>query len=72
MTRFIELLNNKNKTEKEELEYIYLDKAETLHGLMDMARRMGNKHPEKNFLIVDAMEKYEEAKKAYENYCREN
>ena len=72
MNRLVELSNNNNRTEKEELEFVYKQSKETLHGLMDMARRMGNKHPEKNFLIVDAMEKYEEAKTAYENYCKAN
>ena len=72
MNRLVELSNNNNRTEKEELEFVYMQRKETLHGLMDMARRMGNKHPEKNFLIVDAMEKYEEAKTAYENYCKAN
>ena len=72
MARFIELLNNKNRTEKEELEYIYLDKAETLHGLVQLARQMGNKNPYENFLVQDAFQRYEEAKTAYENYCKAN
>ena len=68
MSRFIELMQKNNRTESEELEYIYLDKAETLQGLVRMARQMGNKNPYENFLVQDAFKRYEQAKNAYLEY----
>lgn len=70
--RYIELIEKgkENRTPLEEKEYLFLDAACTLKGLRDLAKAMGNKHPEENFLVKDALERYEKAKKEYE--CAKN
>lgn len=67
MNRFLELAKKENRTKIEELEYDFLDKQETLHGLIETAKRFGNKNWQNNFMIKDAYEKYALAKQKYEN-----
>ena len=52
-----------NRTEKEQAQYIYLDKLLTYINLRGMAINMGNKNPDGNFMVKDAKEKMEEAQR---------
>ena len=52
-----------NRDEKEQVQYIYLDKLLTYINLRGVAINMGNKNPDSNFMVKDAKEKMEEAQK---------
>ena len=60
-----ELSRKENRSEKEQALYIYLDCIIQYVTLRECAIRMGNKTPDNNFLIKDAKEKMETAKKEY-------
>jgi hypothetical protein len=66
MNRLLELADKKDRTELEELEYNYLDKLQNLNGLIALAKSMGNKNYQNNFMIKDAMEQYIKARDIYE------
>lgn len=71
MSRYIELMQNKNRTEKENIEYVFLDKQYRLQSLVDLARSMGNKKPYDNWMVQDAFREYEKAKAEYEKARKE-
>lgn len=62
---YLQLLNKgkENRTEVEEVQYLYLDKLMTYINLRATAKQMGNKNPDDNFLVKDAKEKMEEAQR---------
>lgn len=67
--QYIELVKKgENRTEVEELRYSYLDKIITVVNLTSQAKRMGNKHPEENFLIKNATQKMREAEQKLRAY----
>ena len=66
--QYIALLNKENRTQLEELRYLYLDKIITYVTLTHEARSMGNKHPEDNFLIKNAKQKMEAAETRLREY----
>lgn len=66
--QYIALLNKENRTQLEELRYLYLDKIITYVTLTHEARSMGNKHPENNFLIKNAKQKMEAAETRLREY----
>lgn len=66
--QYIALLKKENRTQLEELRYLYLDKIITYVTLIHDARNMGNKHPEDNFLIKNAKQKMEAAETRLREY----
>ena len=66
--QYIALLKKENRTQLEELRYLYLDKIITYVTLTHEARNMGNKHPEDNFLIKNAKQKMESAEARLREY----
>lgn len=66
MSRYIELMNKKKRTELEELEYDYLDKTYQLNGLIQTAKSLGNKNWRDNAFIKQAYKNYLNAKQKYE------
>ncbi len=66
--QYIALLKKENRTQLEELRYLYLDKIITYVTLTHEARNMGNKHPEDNFLIKNAKQKMESAESKLRAY----
>lgn len=66
--QYIALLKKENRTQLEELRYLYLDKIITYVTLIHDARNMGNKHPEDNFLIKNAKQKMEAAEARLREY----
>lgn len=68
--QYITLLNKENRTQLDELRYLYLDKIITYVTLIHEARNMGNKHPEDSFLIKNAKQKMETAEVRLREYIR--
>ena len=66
--QFITLLKKENRTQLEELRYLYLDKIITYVTLTQEARNMGNKHPEENYIIKNAKQKMEAAEARLHEY----
>lgn len=66
--QYIALLKKENRTQLDELRYLYLDKIITYATLIHEARNMENKHPEDNFLIKKAKQKMETAEVRLREY----
>jgi len=66
--QYIALLNKDNRTQLEELRYLYLDKIITYVTLTHEARNMGNKRPDDNFIIKNAKQKMEVAEARLREY----
>ena len=66
MNRLCELMEKENKTELEELEYDFLESTYELNGLIKTAKQLGNKNWQNNFMIKDALTRYEQAKAKYQ------
>lgn len=67
---YVHLMKNKNRTELEQLRYIYCDKVIGYVMLASEARRAGNKHPEENFIIQKALEHMKEAEQNLRAYLQ--
>lgn len=66
--QYIALLKKENRTQLEELRYLYLDKIITYVTLTHEARNMGNKRPCDNFIIKNAKQKMEVAEARLREY----
>ena len=66
--QYIALLKKGNRTQLEELRYLYLDKIITYVTLTHEARNMGNKRPDDNFIIKNAKQKMEVAEARLREY----
>ena len=66
--QYIALLKKENRTQLEELRYLYLDKIITYVTLTHEARNMGNKRPDDNFIIKNAKQKMKVAEARLREY----
>ena len=66
--QYITLLKKENRTQLEELRYLYLDKIITYVTLTHEARNMGNKRPDDNIIIKNARQKMEAAEARLREY----
>lgn len=66
--QYIALLKKENRTQLEELRYLYLDKIITYVTLTHEARNMGNKRQDDNFIIKNARQKMEAAEARLREY----
>lgn len=66
--QYIALLKKENRTQLEELRYLYLDKIITYVTLTHEARSMGNKRPDDNFIIKNAKQKMKVAEARLREY----